>query len=125
MIRFSIVTITYNAAEALPRTVDSVMAQTWRNVEHIIVDGASTDTTLDVARDYGRRSREAGSGHNVIITSEPDKGLYDAMNKGLDRITGNYVVFLNAGDFFPGPGVLATVAATAEKYKSGAESCLP
>lgn len=122
MIRFSIVTITYNAAEALPRTLDSVMAQTWRNVEHIIVDGASTDTTLDVAHDYERRSREAGSGHNVIITSEPDKGLYDAMNKGLDRITGNYVVFLNAGDFFPGPGVLATVAATAEKVqKRGGE----
>lgn len=52
MMKFSIITITYNAAEALPRTVDSVFAQTWPCVEHIIVDGASTDATLDVARDY-------------------------------------------------------------------------
>lgn len=111
--KFSIITITYNAAEALPRTVDSVFAQTWPCVEHIIVDGASTDATLDVARDYERRSREADSGHDVVITSESDNGLYDAMNKGLDRATGDYVLFLNAGDFFPDAEVLTVVAAKA------------
>ena len=113
MMKFSIITITYNAAEALPRTVDSVFAQTWPCVEHIIVDGASTDATLDVARDYERRSREADSGHDVVITSESDNGLYDAMNKGLDRATGDYVLFLNAGDFFPDAEVLTVAAAKA------------
>lgn len=110
MIKFTIVTITYNAALALPRTVDSVLAQTWRSVEHIIVDGASTDATLDVARDYARRSDEAACGHSVIVGSEPDRGLYDAMNKGLARATGDYVLFLNAGDYLPHARVLETVA---------------
>ena len=106
MIKFTIVTITYNAAPVFMRTADSVLAQTYRNVEHIIVDGASNDGTADLASDYKRRSDEAMNGHEVRVISEPDKGLYDAMNKGLRLATGDYVCFLNAGDFFPDASIL-------------------
>lgn len=106
MIRFTIVTITYNAAPVFMRTAGSVLAQTYRNVEHIIVDGASKDGTADIALDYKRRSDGAQNGHEVRVVSEPDKGLYDAMNKGLRLATGDYVCFLNAGDFFPDASTL-------------------
>ncbi len=109
MITFTIVTITYNAAGCLSRTLDSVLRQTWPYVSHIIVDGASSDDTVAIAEDYARRSDVSGCGHKVLITSEPDRGLYDAMNKGLQRATGDYVLFLNAGDFFPSDDTIETV----------------
>lgn len=101
MITFSVVTITYNAAAVLRPTLDSVMMQDYPNVEHIIIDGASTDETLVIAKAYQKQSDEAENGHIVKIQSEPDKGLYDAMNKGLRLATGDYIVFMNAGDRFP------------------------
>ena len=104
MIRISVITITYNAARTLQRTLDSVLSQTYPHVEHLIIDGASKDDTLRIAEQY-----QAASPHEVIIQSEPDKGLYDAMNKGLQRATGDYVVFLNAGDSFYAPDTLACV----------------
>lgn len=109
MIKFTVVTITFNAREALPRTLDSVLSQTYPHIEHLIVDGASTDGTADIAREYARRSDASGCGHRVTVSSEPDGGLYDAMNKGLRRATGDYIVFLNAGDFFPDANVVETV----------------
>ncbi len=122
MIKFSIVTITYNAATVLTRTTDSVLAQTYPNVEHIIVDGASNDGTADMATDYKRRSDASTNGHEVRVISEPDKGLYDAMNKGLALATGDYVCFLNAGDFFPDGSTLSTIHANArlaERQEAG------
>lgn len=101
MIKFSIITCTYNASEVLQRTLDSVMSQTWGQIEHIIVDGASKDSTVAMAEAYRRRSAEEETEHDIIIKSEPDRGLYDAMNKGLQLATGDYVVFLNAGDVLP------------------------
>lgn len=101
MITFSVVTITYNAAAVLRPTLDSVMMQDYPNVEHLIIDGASTDDTLAIAKAYQKQSDEAENGHVVRIQSEPDKGLYDAMNKGLRLATGDYIVFMNAGDRFP------------------------
>ena len=101
MITFSVVTITYNAAAVLRPTLDSVMMQDYPNVEHLIIDGASTDETLAIAKAYRKQSDEAENGHVVKIQSEPDKGLYDAMNKGLRLATGDYIVFMNAGDRFP------------------------
>ena len=101
MIKFSIITCTYNASEVLQRTLDSVMSQTWGQIEHIIVDGASKDSTMAMAEAYRRRSAEEETEHDIIIKSEPDRGLYDAMNKGLQLATGDYVVFLNAGDVLP------------------------
>ena len=83
MIRFTVVTITYNAAPVLQPTLDSVLAQSYTNVEHWIIDGKSTDNTVAMAEDYRRQTEQQGSPHVVCIQSEPDRGLYDAMNKGL------------------------------------------
>lgn len=102
--KVSIVTITWNAARTLQRTLDSVRQQTYANIEHWIIDGASTDDTLLIAQHYQQDSR-----HDVKIQSEPDKGLYDAMNKGLQKATGDYIVFLNAGDTLYAPDTIATV----------------
>ena len=93
--KFSIITITYNAEKVLQRTLDSVRSQTYRDMEHLIIDGASTDETVAMADAYRQRAS-----YDVIIRSEPDKGIYDAMNKGLRLATGDYVVFMNAGDTF-------------------------
>lgn len=92
MPKFSVITVTYNAAGVLEDTIQSVISQTYHHVEYIIVDGASTDGTMAIVDRY--RSRI----HTVV--SEPDKGLYDAMNKGMALATGDYLCFLNAGDCF-------------------------
>ena len=114
MITFSVITITYNAADVLQPTLDSVLMQDFPTVEHIIVDGASTDNTVTIAEAYKEMSDSAENEHVVRIYSEPDKGLYDAMNKGLVRAKGDYVVFLNAGDRFPTADTLEKVALAAE-----------
>lgn len=88
--KFSIITVTYNAGSVLEDTIQSVITQTYKNVEYIIVDGGSKDHTLDIIHKY----RE----HIHTLVSEPDKGLYDAMNKGISLATGDYLCFLNAGD---------------------------
>ena len=111
MITFSIITITYNASQVLPATLSSVMAQTCKDVEHIIIDGASTDNTVSLAETYRSKSQTEAPLHRVIIVSEPDKGLYDAMNKGIAMATGDYVLFLNAGDTFPAADTLEMVEA--------------
>ena len=113
MITFSVVTITYNAEKVLQPTLDSVLMQDYSHVEHIIIDGASKDNTVQMARDYQAFSDKAENGHTVLIQSEPDKGLYDAMNKGLQKATGTYIVFLNAGDRFPDTETLDKVATVA------------
>lgn len=102
--KVSIVTITYNAARTLQRTLDSVACQTYADIEHLIIDGASKDDTVAIAERYKAMSR-----HEVVIQSEPDKGLYDAMNKGLQKATGDYLVFLNAGDTLYAPDTIETV----------------
>ena len=88
--KFSIITVTFNAGKVLEDTIQSVVFQTYRNVEYIIVDGGSTDNTLEIAGKYHDRISK--------VISEPDKGLYDAMNKGIRLATGDYLCFLNAGD---------------------------
>lgn len=90
--RFSIITVTYNAAKVLEDTIQSVVTQTYKNIEYIIVDGASTDGTMGIVERYKSRIAK--------VVSEPDKGLYDAMNKGIGMATGDYLCFLNAGDSF-------------------------
>ena len=89
---FSIITVTYNAGKVLEDTIQSVISQTYRNVEYIIVDGSSKDNTLEIIGKYSK--------HISKMVSEPDKGLYDAMNKGIRMATGDYLCFLNAGDKF-------------------------
>ena len=110
MIRFTVITCTFNAEEVVERTLDSVLDQTYSHLEHLIVDGASKDRTVEMAEQYKAKSDAEDHCHDVIISSEPDKGLYDAMNKAIARATGDYVLFLNAGDVFPSPDTLETVA---------------
>jgi len=102
--KFSIITVTYNAEKVLEDTIQSVISQTYHCVEYIIVDGASKDGTLSIIDKY--RSQI----HTVI--SEPDKGLYDAMNKGISFATGDYLCFLNAGDCFHKDDILQQIVHT-------------
>lgn len=101
MVKFTVITITYNAEDCVGRTLESVFKQTYEDIEHLIIDGASSDNTLQLAKAYKQRNDTTGTGHKIIIHSEPDHGIYDAMNKGLTQASGDYVVFMNAGDFFP------------------------
>lgn len=109
MIKFTIVTCTYNAEAVLQRTLDSVMKQTYCNIEHLIIDGVSKDKTLTMVKAYQHKNDVGESAHEILVFSEPDKGLYDAMNKGIDRATGDYLIFLNAGDVFPSEDTLEFV----------------
>lgn len=109
MIKITYVTITYQAAKVLQRTLDSVLEQDYPEITHLIIDGASTDGTIDLVNDYIERSNAAENGHKVLLMSEPDKGIYDAMNKGLRSLDGDYVCFLNAGDFLPASNIASTI----------------
>ena len=110
MIKITYVTITFNAAAVLRRTLDSVLSQDYPEITHLIIDGASTDDTMKIVDDYIGRSNAADNGHRIHVTSEPDKGIYDAMNKGLRSVDGDYVCFLNAGDFLPSPDIVSRIA---------------
>lgn len=88
--KISIITIVYNNVRDIEYTIRSVMKQTYPNIEYIVIDGLSTDGTLDVLLKYKEEI--------TTLVSEPDKGIYDAMNKGLALATGEYVLFLNSGD---------------------------
>lgn len=102
---FSIITVTRNAETTLPRTLRSVAEQTCRLFEYIIIDGASTDGTVRLAEEAGIQEMK--------LQSEPDDGLYDAMNKGLEQAQGDYVIFLNAGDCFHSADTLEMLASAA------------
>ncbi len=120
MIVFSIVTVTYNAEAVLRPTLESVMRQDHLDLEHIIVDGVSTDRTLEMVREYAKEVETDCPEHRAVkVISEPDKGIYDAMNKALRMLTGDYVCFLNAGDRLPSVDTLTKVAATAEGAPDG------
>ena len=102
--KVSIITVVYNGIEFLEETIKSVIAQTYPNIEYIIVDGGSTDGTLDIIKKY--------EAHITKWISEPDKGIYDAMNKGIDLATGDWQNFLNAGDSFVDNNVLEKIFTT-------------
>ena len=101
----SIITITYNAANEILPTLVSLREQTYKDFEYLVIDGASRDNTIELVRE------NAPEGARII--SEPDRGLYDAMNKGLRNASGRYILFLNAGDAFAAPYVLAAYAEAA------------
>ncbi|MBQ3960951.1 MAG: glycosyltransferase [Muribaculaceae bacterium] len=105
---FSIVTVTWNAATVIGPTLQSVREQTCMDYEYLVIDGASSDNTLQLVRD----ADIAGT----RIYSEPDRGLYDAMNKAIARAEGQYLIWLNAGDRFASPASLARLAACAEGH---------
>lgn len=107
---FSIITVTYNASRWLERTILSVLSQSYASIEYLVIDGGSTDGTVDLIKQY-----EAGIAYWV---SEPDRGLYDAMNKGLQRATGDYVWFINAGDTIYTADTVQKIVASLKKNVS-------
>ena len=102
--KISIITITYNSAKSLPRTLDSVQSQTYRDIEHIIVDGASTDGTVALIEAY------AAAHDNVKWISEKDNGIYNALNKGIALATGDVIGFLHSDDVFYSAGSIGKIA---------------
>lgn len=103
--RISVITATYNSGRTIGDTLESVLRQTYSDVELIVVDGASRDDTMDVVRRY-----EPRFGGRMHWTSEPDRGIYDAMNKGIARATGDVIGILNSDDFYTSDTVLERVA---------------
>jgi glycosyltransferase involved in cell wall biosynthesis len=101
--RISIVTAVFNNLPGLEVTVESIAAQTYRNVEHVVVDGRSSDGTLEYLGAYS-------PDYSVVWSSEPDSGIYDAMNTGIQRASGDLVLFLNGGDSLSDKHVLDEVA---------------
>lgn len=100
--RFSIITVSYNAATTIERTVRSVDEQTCTDYEHILVDGLSKDKTALIAVEASK--------HYIRDICEPDDGIYDAMNKGIKEAEGQYLIFLNAGDKFHSPHTLQMIS---------------
>lgn len=94
----SIVTVSYNSEKTIRDTIESVLNQTYSNIEYWIIDGVSKDATLDIAREYETAFAERGMQYHII--SEPDKGIYDAMNKGIARCTGTLVGLINSDDWY-------------------------
>ncbi|MGZ5034311.1 MAG: glycosyltransferase family 2 protein [Usitatibacter sp.] len=104
--KFSLVTVSFNSAATIRDTIESVLSQSHPDIEYIVVDGASTDATVDIVKGYGDRID--------VFVSEKDRGIYDAMNKGLRLATGDVVAFINSDDFYADPGVISRVNAVFE-----------
>lgn len=94
----TVITVCYNSAEVIEKTIQSVLHQTYDHVEYLIIDGASTDETIFIARKYETAFKARGYGFTII--SEPDNGIYDAMNKGIKLASGELIGFINAGDWY-------------------------
>jgi len=115
MISFSIITCTFNAQDVLQRTLDSVAQQTYKNIEHLIIDGVSRDETLSMAHAYEAKINSSSEPYSIKIVSERDKGLYDAMNKAIQLASNDYIVFMNAGDTFKDIDTLKTIASSVKE----------
>jgi glycosyltransferase involved in cell wall biosynthesis len=104
--KVTVVTVTYNAEQYLEQTIKSVMEQDYPRIEYIIIDGVSNDGTVDIIKKYEK--------HIDYWVSEPDSGIYDAMNKGIDVATGEWINFMNAGDSFIDSSTLISIILKAE-----------
>lgn len=100
-LKISLITVTRNAQNTIGRCIDSVITQNYSNLEYIVIDGASTDDTLQIVRQYDRIISH--------LVSEPDAGIYDAMNKGIGLATGDVIGILNADDYFAADDVLSSI----------------
>ena len=113
--KLSIVTINYNNAEGLRRTLASVAAQTYDSIEHIIIDGGSTDGSVEIIKEYVRQLEIGNRKLEIVWVSEKDNGIYHAMNKGIRKATGDYIQILNSGDLLAAPDVTERIVAELEK----------
>ncbi len=104
-IKISVVTVCRNAESCIRETIESILQQDYRQYEYIIIDGASGDHTLEIADGFSKRFQDKKIGYRIV--SEPDKGIYDAMNKSLNYAKGEWIFFLNAGDTFFNETVLS------------------
>lgn len=113
---FTIATVTYNAEATLERTLKSVAAQDYDRIEHLIIDGCSTDHTLSLVQRYVEENQAR---HSIRLVCEPDSGLYDAMNKALLGAAGDYIVFLNSGDCLHSTDTISAIAGQTGWTKGG------
>ncbi len=109
--KISVITVCFNSVDFIQKTIESVVAQDFPNIEHVVIDGGSTDGTVEILKKYSEKLK---------WISEPDKGIYDAMNKGVKLATGDAIGTLGAGDFYPNNLVISKVAAGFEQYKTDA-----
>lgn len=118
--KISIVTINYNNVEGLKKTLSSVVEQSYRDIEHIIIDGGSMDGSVDAIKEYvaDNPKRESFFKHTVNWVSEHDNGIYNAMNKGIKKATGAYIQILNSGDIFAASDVVERMVAEIENAEN-------
>ena len=113
MSKVSIITICFNSEAVIKKTIESVLGQTYTDTEYLIIDGASKDKTVEIAESYKDAFAEKGIDYKIF--SEPDKGIYDAMNKGIAKATGELVGLINSGDFYEPEMIETAVKAYEEK----------
>ena len=113
MMTVTIITICFNSEAVIKKTIESVLNQTYTDIEYIIIDGASKDKTVEIAESYKDTFAEKGIDYKIF--SEPDKGIYDAMNKGIAKATGELVGLINSGDFYEPQMIETAVKAYEEK----------
>ena len=110
--KISIITVSFNSAKTIKETIESILIQDYNNIEYIIIDGGSSDETINIVKSYSEKIS--------YFISEKDNGIYDAMNKGIKVATGDIVGILNSDDFYPNSFVLSNVAKTFKKYNCDA-----
>ena len=111
-LKISIITVSFNSAKTIKETIESILIQDYNNIEYIIIDGGSSDETIDIVKSYSEKIS--------YFISEKDNGIYDAMNKGIKAATGDIVGILNSDDFYPNSFVLSNVAKSFKKYNCDA-----
>lgn len=111
MMKLSVITVCFNAQDSIEKTIQSVIGQNYKNMEYLIIDGKSTDQTLDIVRKYKKEC------NYLRFISEEDTGIYNAMNKGISMAEGDYIYFLNSGDCFPDFYLAGQVMQEIEKHK--------
>jgi glycosyltransferase len=105
--KISIITVCYNSADTLKFTLNSVLSQDYKNLEHIIIDGGSTDNTANLLEEYPLKKK--------IVVSEKDNGIYDALNKGLNKATGDFATYLHSDDIFYNPNIISNMVRKIKK----------
>ena len=110
--KISIITVAFNSSKTIKGTIESIISQDYNNKEYLIIDGGSKDGTMEIVKSYAE--------HVKYVVSEPDNGIYDAMNKGIRAATGDVIGILNSDDFYPNSFVLSNVAKLFQKYSCDA-----